>query len=166
MDGFTQSESVIVMAATNRPDVLDPALLRPGRFDRHITVDRPTLKGRVAIFKVHSREVPLDDEKRAQLKVYTDAIAALKDLLWRYVKGPSGQGRASMGISNSTGCSSVWGSTFPYNPYPYPWVNHLFQDSPSVAIGTVRNCVAKHPAHALRRSKNRAPHAVHSCATR
>jgi cell division protease FtsH len=62
MDGFTQSESVIVMAATNRPDVLDPALLRPGRFDRHVTVDRPTLKGRVAIFKVHSREVPLADD--------------------------------------------------------------------------------------------------------
>ena len=59
MDGFTQTESVIVMAATNRPDVLDPALLRPGRFDRHITVDRPTLKGRRAIFEVHTREVPL-----------------------------------------------------------------------------------------------------------
>ena len=53
MDGFTQTESVIVMAATNRPDVLDPALLRPGRFDRHITVDRPNYKGRLAIFKVH-----------------------------------------------------------------------------------------------------------------
>ena len=60
MDGFTQNESVIVMAATNRPDVLDPALLRPGRFDRHITVDRPTLKGRLAIFEVHSKDVPLD----------------------------------------------------------------------------------------------------------
>lgn len=60
MDGFTQTESVIVMAATNRPDVLDPALLRPGRFDRHITVDRPTYKGRLAIFEVHSRDVPLD----------------------------------------------------------------------------------------------------------
>jgi cell division protease FtsH len=59
MDGFTQTESVIVMAATNRPDVLDPALLRPGRFDRHITVDRPTLKGRLAIFQVHTRDVPL-----------------------------------------------------------------------------------------------------------
>lgn len=59
MDGFTQTESVIVMAASNRPDVLDPALLRPGRFDRHITVDRPNLKGRKAIFEVHSREVPL-----------------------------------------------------------------------------------------------------------
>ncbi|MHC4404267.1 MAG: ATP-dependent zinc metalloprotease FtsH [Planctomycetota bacterium] len=61
MDGFTQSESVIVMAATNRPDVLDPALLRPGRFDRHVTVDRPNYKGRAAIFRVHSREVPLAD---------------------------------------------------------------------------------------------------------
>jgi cell division protease FtsH len=59
MDGFSQTESVIVLAATNRPDVLDPALLRPGRFDRHITVDRPNLKGRVAIFKVHSKGVPL-----------------------------------------------------------------------------------------------------------
>lgn len=60
MDGFTQTESVIVMAATNRPDVLDPALLRPGRFDRHITVDRPNYKGRLAIFEVHSKNVPLD----------------------------------------------------------------------------------------------------------
>jgi len=62
MDGFLQTESVIVMAATNRPDVLDPALLRPGRFDRHITVDRPSHRGRLAIFEVHTREVPLDAE--------------------------------------------------------------------------------------------------------
>ena len=62
MDGFSQTESVIVLAATNRPDVLDPALLRPGRFDRHITVDRPTHKGRLAIFKVHTRDVPLADD--------------------------------------------------------------------------------------------------------
>ena len=62
MDGFTQNDSVIVLAATNRPDVLDPALLRPGRFDRHVTVDRPTLKGRLEIFKVHVRDVPLADD--------------------------------------------------------------------------------------------------------
>lgn len=62
MDGFTQGETVIVIAATNRPDVLDPALLRPGRFDRHITVDRPTKKGREAIFKVHVRDVPLAND--------------------------------------------------------------------------------------------------------
>jgi cell division protease FtsH len=62
MDGFSPNESVIVLAATNRPDVLDPALLRPGRFDRHVTVDRPNLKGRLAIFKVHCRNVPLADD--------------------------------------------------------------------------------------------------------
>lgn len=61
MDGFEQSEAVIVIAATNRPDVLDPALLRPGRFDRHITIDKPSRKGRVGILKVHTRHVPLDD---------------------------------------------------------------------------------------------------------
>ena len=59
MDGFSPSESVIVLAATNRPDVLDPALLRPGRFDRHVTVDRPTKKGRLEILKVHTRTTPL-----------------------------------------------------------------------------------------------------------
>jgi len=62
MDGFTGVQAVIVIAATNRPDVLDPALLRPGRFDRHITVGRPTMKGREAIFKVHVREVPLAED--------------------------------------------------------------------------------------------------------
>ncbi len=62
MDGFSPSTSVIVVAATNRPDVLDPALLRPGRFDRHITVDRPTLEGRRQLFEVHSRDIPLDDD--------------------------------------------------------------------------------------------------------
>ena len=62
MDGFTPTESVIVMAATNRPDVLDSALLRPGRFDRHITVDRPTWQGRAAILKVHTRNKPLADD--------------------------------------------------------------------------------------------------------
>src|SRR5213595_3232682 len=62
MDGFQPTETVIVMAATNRPDVLDAALLRPGRFDRHITVDRPTWKGRLEILKVHTRNKPLSDE--------------------------------------------------------------------------------------------------------
>ncbi len=62
MDGFEGNEGVIVIAATNRPDVLDPALLRPGRFDRHVTVDRPTQKGRFEILKVHVRDVPLADD--------------------------------------------------------------------------------------------------------
>jgi len=59
MDGFSGTEGVVVLAATNRPDVLDPALLRPGRFDRQITVHPPDHKGRVDILKVHSRNVPL-----------------------------------------------------------------------------------------------------------
>ena len=59
MDGFEGHEAVVVLAATNRPDVLDPALLRPGRFDRHITLELPDLKARVAILKVHGRDVPL-----------------------------------------------------------------------------------------------------------
>lgn len=62
MDGFAANQAVIVVAATNRPDVLDPALLRPGRFDRHITVGRPTMKGREEIFKVHVRDVPLSED--------------------------------------------------------------------------------------------------------
>jgi cell division protease FtsH len=62
MDGFTPTETVIVMAATNRPDVLDSALLRPGRFDRHVTIDRPTWQGRLAILKVHTRNKPLTDD--------------------------------------------------------------------------------------------------------
>ncbi|MCA8993494.1 MAG: ATP-dependent zinc metalloprotease FtsH [Planctomycetaceae bacterium] len=62
MDGFEPSEAVIVVAATNRPDVLDPALLRPGRFDRHVAVDRPSREGRLGILKVHVRKVPLADD--------------------------------------------------------------------------------------------------------
>ena len=61
MDGFDQSDSVIMIAATNRADILDPALLRPGRFDRQVVVDRPDLKGREKILKVHSEGKPMDD---------------------------------------------------------------------------------------------------------
>ena len=62
MDGFSTDKGVILMAATNRPDVLDPALLRPGRFDRQIGIDRPDLKGREAIFKVHLKNIKIDDD--------------------------------------------------------------------------------------------------------
>ncbi|MEZ5353399.1 MAG: ATP-dependent zinc metalloprotease FtsH [Bryobacteraceae bacterium] len=62
MDGFESNEGVILVAATNRPDVLDPALLRPGRFDRRVVVPRPDLKGREMILKVHTKKVPLADD--------------------------------------------------------------------------------------------------------
>ena len=61
MDGFDSSKGLIVLGATNRPEILDPALLRPGRFDRRVIVERPDLKGRVAILKVHSKDVLMDD---------------------------------------------------------------------------------------------------------
>ncbi|NTW49248.1 MAG: ATP-dependent zinc metalloprotease FtsH, partial [Chlorobiales bacterium] len=67
MDGFATDKGVIMMAATNRPDVLDSALLRPGRFDRQIMVDKPDLNGRIEIFKVHTKEMPLG--KDVELKV-------------------------------------------------------------------------------------------------
>jgi cell division protease FtsH len=67
MDGFESNEGVIIIAATNRPDVLDPALLRPGRFDRQVVVPRPDVKGREAILKVHTRKTPLSEDVDLQV---------------------------------------------------------------------------------------------------
>ena len=69
MDGFETNQGIIILAATNRPDVLDPALLRPGRFDRQVVVSQPDVKGRLEILKVHTRNIPLDE------KVNLDQIA-------------------------------------------------------------------------------------------
>jgi cell division protease FtsH len=84
MDGFGANEGIIIVAATNRPDILDPALLRPGRFDRQITVDRPDVKGREAVLKVHARNKPLArDVKLESLSRYTTGFtgADLENLL-------------------------------------------------------------------------------------
>ena len=67
MDGFESSEGVILVAATNRPDVLDPALLRPGRFDRRVVINQPDVKGREGILKVHTRKIPLADDVDAHV---------------------------------------------------------------------------------------------------
>ncbi len=75
MDGFEQNSGVIIIAATNRPDVLDPALLRPGRFDRQVVVDRPDVKGREGILKVHTRNIPLDES--VDLKVLAKGTPGL-----------------------------------------------------------------------------------------
>jgi pyruvate-ferredoxin/flavodoxin oxidoreductase len=73
----------------------------------------------------------------------TNILSGLKSLLWRYTGGTTGKGRSSMGMTNSTGCTSVWGSTYPYNPYPFPWANHLFQDSTSLAMGIFEGHMSK-----------------------
>ncbi|MFB3069915.1 MAG: ATP-dependent zinc metalloprotease FtsH, partial [Gemmatimonadales bacterium] len=75
MDGFESNEGVILIAATNRPDVLDPALLRPGRFDRQVVVDMPDIRGREQILKVHARKIPLDDS--VNLRIVAKATPGL-----------------------------------------------------------------------------------------
>ncbi|HEX4154672.1 MAG TPA: ATP-dependent zinc metalloprotease FtsH [Acidobacteriaceae bacterium] len=67
MDGFESNDGVILIAATNRPDVLDPALLRPGRFDRRVIVDRPDIRGREEVLRVHSKKVPLSEDVNLQI---------------------------------------------------------------------------------------------------
>jgi len=76
MDGFDPNSGVILLAATNRPDVLDPALLRPGRFDRRIVFDLPDIKDREAILKIHSRNKPLEKmlSLRKSLKEHLDFL--------------------------------------------------------------------------------------------
>jgi len=83
---------------------------------------------------------PIDQE---WLRRTSQLLARLKDLEWRYREGVTGRGRSRMGIVNSTGCTSVWGGTYPFNPYPFPWTNHLFQDSPSMAMGIFEGHMAK-----------------------
>ncbi|NUM54553.1 MAG: 2-oxoacid:acceptor oxidoreductase family protein [Candidatus Hydrogenedentes bacterium] len=73
----------------------------------------------------------------------THLLDRLRQLKWQYTEGVTKRGRATMGMINSTGCTSVWGSTYPYNPYPFPWANHLFQDSTSMALGVFEGHMAK-----------------------
>ncbi len=80
---------------------------------------------------------------RAWLARVSSVLDQLRQLKWRYERGVTGRGRSPMGMVNATGCSSVWGSTYPFNPYPFPWTNHLFQDSPSIAMGLFEGHMAK-----------------------
>ncbi len=77
------------------------------------------------------------------LKWATQLLEKLRHLKWQYTDGKNHVGRAEMGIINATGCTSVWGSTFPFSPYPFPWTSHLFQDAPSVAMGVFEGHMAK-----------------------
>ena len=83
---------------------------------------------------------PIDSE---WLSWATQLLEKLKHLKWLYTHGITNNGRAEMGIVNATGCTSVWGATFPYSPYPFPWTSNLFQDSPSVAMGLFEGHMVK-----------------------
>ncbi|NOQ34830.1 MAG: pyruvate ferredoxin oxidoreductase, partial [Methylococcaceae bacterium] len=93
--------------------------------------------------------IALDEGKPSQpidsewLKWASQVVAKLKHLKWQYTHGSTGNGRVEMGITNSTGCTSVWGSTYPFNPYPFPWANNLFQDAPSLAMGIFEGHMVK-----------------------
>ena len=116
----------------------DPAILarKLGAFGQAF-VDVETLAAQLPA-KTHSANT--DGQRLARLK---RCRAVLEDLRWRYTAGPTGRGRATMGMINNTGCTTVWGSTYPYNPYPFPWANHLFQDAPSVAMGVFEGHMRK-----------------------
>jgi pyruvate-ferredoxin/flavodoxin oxidoreductase len=100
-------------------------------------------------------DLSLSHEKHEVVDRISRAIHELRDLRWRWTEGPAGKGRALAAFANSTGCSSVWASTWPYNPYPFPWVNHLFQDAPSVAIGLFESQMREraHEFAAVRRAE-------------
>jgi pyruvate-ferredoxin/flavodoxin oxidoreductase len=85
-------------------------------------------------------EQPIDQE---WLRRVTTLVADLENLKWKYTDGTTGRGRTTLGMVNATGCTSVWGSTYPFNPYPFPWSNHLFQDAPSMAMGIFEGHMAK-----------------------
>ncbi len=102
MDGFESNEGVILMAATNRPDVLDPALLRPGRFDRRVVVNRPDVRGREEILRVHTRKIPLADD--VDLSVLARGTPGFSG------RGPSQHGQRSCsggGPAEPQGCSAI-----------------------------------------------------------
>lgn len=99
-----------------------------------------TLSSLAASLSAGKPNQPLD---QAWVRNMAQLLERLKDLKWRYVEGPSKRGRADMGMVNSTGCTSVWAATFPFHPYPFPWTSHLFQDSPSVAMGIFEGHMVK-----------------------
>ncbi|MCP4009382.1 MAG: pyruvate ferredoxin oxidoreductase, partial [Proteobacteria bacterium] len=99
-----------------------------------------TLGKLTSALEADNRFTPIDQDWLAQM---TRMLDQLRHLKWQYTDGETSAGRANMGFINATGCTSVWGSTFPYNPYPFPWTNNLFQDSPSMAMGIFEGHMAK-----------------------
>ncbi len=99
-----------------------------------------TMSGIASKLEAEKGGEPIDQE---WLQNVTQILARLKHLRWKYTEGITGKGRSSMGMTNATGCTSVWGSTYPFNPYPFPWANHLFQDSTSMAMGIFEGHMSK-----------------------
>lgn len=107
--------------------------------DAHTNVDL-TLSKLSAALEGKKITKPVDTD---WLKWITGLLAKLRQTKWEYTQGVTNQGRCNLGFVNSTGCTTVWASTFPFNPYPFPWTTHLFQDSPSMAMGVFEGHMAK-----------------------
>ncbi|NOQ77894.1 MAG: pyruvate ferredoxin oxidoreductase, partial [Gammaproteobacteria bacterium] len=123
------AETIDLSDTTTLHEVLDE------NKDSNVTLTKLTSK-----LDENNHRQPLDSE---WLEWVTDLLEALKQLKWKYTSGVTNTGRSDMGFINATGCTSVWGSTFPYNPYPFPWSSNLFQDSPSMAMGLFEGHMAK-----------------------
>jgi pyruvate-ferredoxin/flavodoxin oxidoreductase len=137
LDGLIAGlEKHLRMKLTETLDLSDPGRLA----DAARQGGELTLAALSARLEAGQARQPIDPD---WLKRVSGLLQRLRDLRWRYVEGPAKGGRCDMGVINSTGCTSVWGSTYPYNPYPFPWSSHLFQDSPSVAMGVFEGHMAK-----------------------
>ncbi len=133
-----QLEKHIQLKLVREIDVTDPsalatAMANGGQHDITLATIAESFE------KAHGGD-PID---QAWLQRVSDLLTRLKHLKWTYEQGTTGKGRARMGMLNATGCSSVWGSTYPYNPYPFPWANHLFQDPASMAMGVFEGHMLK-----------------------
>jgi pyruvate-ferredoxin/flavodoxin oxidoreductase len=131
-------EKHIQLRLVQEIDVGDPATL--ARIVGEIGERDLTLAGIAEHMETLGGGQPIDQE---WLQRTSGLLARLKELRFNYQQGVTGRGRSHMGILNSTGCTSVWGSTYPFNPYPFPWSNHLFQDSPSLAMGVFEGHMAR-----------------------
>ncbi len=137
-DLISRLERHIQLKLVEGIDVADPAAMT--RIVKETSGADLTLAGIAERMEASRGGLPIDQD---WLRRTTQLLARLKDLRWKYVEGTTGRGRSHMGMINATGCTSVWGSTYPYNPYPFPWANHLFQDSPSMAMGVFEGHMAK-----------------------
>ncbi len=137
-DLIARLEKHIQLKLVSEIDVSDPAAI--SRIVSESAGSDLTLASIAGRLEAARGGEPIDQD---WLRWITRLLSDLRDLRWKYVEGTHGRGRSRMGMVNSTGCTSVWGSTYPFNPYPFPWTNHLFQDSPSMAMGIFEGHMAR-----------------------